>query len=116
MNIEIDSSGNKFKITITSDEKLRIKIPESYKNTPEGDLWIKICKDIFTQLIEKKLEPVQTLRGKATLNNVERFHNFLLTAEHSHSECRRTNEIRCRIDEKNEVNIEKYIKINGEIR
>jgi hypothetical protein len=107
MNTEIDSSGTKFKITITSDEKLRIKIPESYKNTPEGDLWIKICKDIFTQLIEKDIQPVQTLRGKATLDNVH-FHNFPLTAEHSHSGCRRTNEIRCRIDEKNEVNIEKY--------
>jgi hypothetical protein len=67
MNIEIDSSGNKFKITITSDEKLRIKLPESYKNTPEGDLWIKICKDIFTQLIEKNYNQFKLFEGNQLL-------------------------------------------------
>jgi hypothetical protein len=108
MNTEIDSSGNKFKITITSDEKMRIKLPQSYKNTPEEVVWINICKEIFSKIIEKKLQPVQTLRGKSSLNNAGNFHNFLLTAEHSHSECRRTNEIRCTINEKNEANIEKY--------
>jgi hypothetical protein len=108
MNTEIDSSGNKFKITITSDEKMRIKLPQSYQNTLEGDLWIKICKDVFNQIIEKKLQSKLTLRGKSSLNNAGNFHNFLLTAEHSHSECRRTNEIRCTINEKNEVNIENY--------
>jgi hypothetical protein len=108
MNIEIDSSGNKFKITVTSDENLRIKLPESYKNTSEGDLWVKICKDILIQITEKSLQSELTLRGKTSLSNAGYFYNFTLTAEHSHSEFRRTKEIHCIINEKNEVSIEKY--------
>jgi hypothetical protein len=100
--------GQNFKITITTDNQLRLKIPEDFKETTVSIAWIEMCHKILKQLKSKELCSEFTLRGKSRLNSFGYFHSLVLQSEHSHSGKRKINEIKCSIYE-NDVNVEKYI-------
>ena len=61
--------SNTFKITITSDKQMRIKIPTNFKNKFEEEEWINKCNFIFKQL--KEIEIKLTLRFKTKDVNIE---------------------------------------------
>ena len=60
---------NTFKITITSDKQMRIKIPTNFKNKFEEEEWINKCNFIFKQL--KEIEIKLTLRFKTKDINID---------------------------------------------
>ena len=59
---------NTFKITITSDKQMRIKIPKNLKNKFEEE-WINKCNFIYKQL--KEIEIKSTLRFKTKDINID---------------------------------------------
>lgn len=106
MTPEIIRSGTKFKITITSDKQLRIKIPDinTGKNT---DLWVAICTDVLAQMEYNNFSSKFTLRGKADINPNAEFYSFTLSSKHSSGTT--TYEFKCLMQGK-EVQVLPYIE------
>lgn len=109
--MEVSYNGNMFKITITTNEELRIKIPGSYKDTDEANIWICLCQSVLEQMKENNFSSEFTLRSKARLNENGFFNNFVLRSEHGHSKPVRINEFRCQTDDvdNKKVIVQKFI-------
>lgn len=61
MKTDYNKSPKTFRITITTDKQIRIKIPQKYKNTQEEFKWKKRCLTILYALKDTKLP--MTYRG-----------------------------------------------------
>lgn len=107
MNPEITYDSTKFKITITTDKQLRIKVPKIHFGSDIANLWIDTCKDTYEQMLEKDFTSEFSLRGKSDINPNYEFYSFTLASKHANGSI--VYEYKCLMFGK-EVQVEKYIE------